>query len=184
MTEELLIRHCAPTLAGLKVGALVNTCFETLDSFQAWVDEVNQTLTVKGVQVRPLRIRGQRALIYVYRPKQLMRTLARKDVRRILGRFGYRHGVTIDEALDRLALNLSGSDDFPHEIGLFLGYPAEDVQGFIENRGSGAKMSGIWKVYSDVEKAARLFRRFRKCSEFYAARWREGLTLARLTVAI
>lgn len=184
MTEELLIRHCAPTLAGLKVGALVNTDFENLDCFQTWIDEVNQVLTGKGVQVRPLRIRDHRALLYVYRPKQLALTLARKEVRRILKQFGYRCNATVEEALDWLSLNLLNDDAFPHEIGLFLGYPAEDVQGFIENRGCGAKMSGIWKVYSDVESAARLFRRFRKCSKLYVARWREGLSLARLTVAI
>lgn len=184
MTEELLVHHCAPTLAGLKVGALVNTDFENFDCFQAWVDEVNQKLTAKGVRVCPLRVRERRALLYVYRPKQLAITLAREEVSQILSQFGYQHGVSVEEALERLKLNLQESDAFPHEIGLFLGYPAEDVQGFIENRGCGAKMSGIWKVYSDVEKAARMFCRFRKCSEIYAARWREGLTLARLTVAI
>lgn len=48
--------------------------------------------------------------------------------------------------------------DFPHEIGLFLGYPLEDVQGFIENRAEGYKCVGCWKVYGDEEYAKQEFR--------------------------
>ena len=49
---------------------------------------------------------------------------------------------------DRPASTLSGSCAFPHEIGLFLGYPFEDVMGFIENKGENYLCSGCWKVYS------------------------------------
>ena len=34
-----------------------------------------------------------------------------------------------------------------------LGYPAEDVQGFIENETKECKCVGCWKVYGDEEKA-------------------------------
>ena len=47
----------------------------------------------------------------------------------------------------------SGQCQFPHEIGVFLGYPLEDVKGFIENKGKNFLYSGYWKVYSDVERA-------------------------------
>lgn len=47
--------------------------------------------------------------------------------------------------------------EFPHEIGLFLGYPVEDVKGFIRNEGKDCLYSGYWKVYSDVERKKKLF---------------------------
>ena len=37
--------------------------------------------------------------------------------------------------------------DFPHEIGVFLGYPLEDVVGFIRHRGKCFTCCGCWKSY-------------------------------------
>ena len=44
---------------------------------------------------------------------------------------------------------LQNREDFPHEIGLFLSYPPEDVQGFIDNRAHNYKRICAWKVYGD-----------------------------------
>lgn len=184
MTEELLIRHCAPTLAGLKVGALVNTDFPDDQAFADWIASINALLAPKGVAVRELRSRPGRALLYVYRPKQLAKILDNPEAREILAVAGYADAVGIEEHLNRLASKLSDYEDFPHEIGLFLGYPPADVQGFIQHKGAGAKACGIWKVYSNVDAAMRSFRKFRKCNAVYAMKWREGLSLSRLTVAI
>ena len=50
------------------------------------------------------------------------------------------------------------SGEFPHEVGLFLSYPPEDVKGFIDHRASGFKCAGLWKVYGNEEKRARYSR--------------------------
>ena len=73
--------------------------------------------------------------------------------------------------------------EFPHEVGLFLSYPPEYVQGFIEHRSRDFKCAGLWKVYGDEEKARRLFAQFRKCTEIYCALWRSGSDIGQLTVA-
>ena len=49
---------------------------------------------------------------------------------------------------------------FPHEIGLFLSYPPEDVRGFIEHKGHESKCDGCWKVYGDAERAKKTFRTY------------------------
>lgn len=49
--------------------------------------------------------------------------------------------------LTRLAQRMEAVGDFPHEVGFFLGYPAEDVVGFIRNKGQNFKFCGRWKVY-------------------------------------
>ena len=38
----------------------------------------------------------------------------------------------------------SRSAGFPHEIGIFLGYPAHDVRGFIENGGKNCRFIWCW----------------------------------------
>lgn len=48
--------------------------------------------------------------------------------------------------------------EFPHELGLFLGYPLLDVEGFINNDGKNYLMNGYWKVYQNVEYALNTFK--------------------------
>ena len=38
------------------------------------------------------------------------------------------------------------SGEFPHEVGLFLSYPPEDVKGFIDHRANNFKCAGLWTV--------------------------------------
>ena len=48
---------------------------------------------------------------------------------------------------------LRRESDFPYEVGLFLGYPPRDVEGFIREKARRAKCTGAWKVYGDEEAA-------------------------------
>ena len=72
---------------------------------------------------------------------------------------------------------MEGRREFPHEIGLLLGYPAADVEGFIENKGQDSLYSGYWKVYDDVEHAKRLFDAYNKCRDRLLKAVAEGVPL-------
>ena len=87
------------------------------------------------------------------------------------------------DCLRRLFERLRTSEAFPHEIGLFLGYPPEDVEGFIAQR-TCAKCVGCWKVYGDVERAQRLFARYAHCTDIYLRKFAQGRDIERLTVAV
>lgn len=76
-------------------------------------------------------------------------------------------GTAPAACLDVLRRKLAISSDFPHEIGLFLGYPLGDVIGFIENHGQNCLCCGVWKVYTNPEAAAGAFRKFSKCTRVY-----------------
>ena len=67
---------------------------------------------------------------------------------RILKRYGYTCERS-DRCVAELVIRMREQKEFPHEVGLFLGYPPEDVHGFIENRAQCAKCIGAWKVYGD-----------------------------------
>ena len=72
--------------------------------------------------------------------------------------------------------------DFPHEIGLFLSYPPEDVKGFIENRAAKSKCTGHWKVYGDERRTRALFEKYDRCTRIYWDLWQAGHTLDTLIV--
>ena len=89
----------------------------------------------------------------------------------------------MDERIDALARRVHCGEEFPHEIGVFLDYPLEDVVGYIENRGDRALCAGCWKAYSNADEAQRRFALYRKCREVYLRCYRKGFGVARLTVA-
>ncbi len=181
MSEEIIIRHCAPTLAGLKTGALFNCRYEDEKELYTWLRGLNRRLCRKGLRVIPLRRGGGRALIYVYRPQKLKRDMAKKDVTELLKRHGYKQDVP-ERCIAHLMDRLQTEKSFPHEIGLFLGYPTEDVKGFMEKGGRASKYVGHWCVYGDTEKAKKTFSLYDKCANVYMRRFKSGSTLERLTV--
>ena len=72
------------------------------------------------------------------------------------------------------------SDVFPHEIGVFLGYPLEDVKAFIRFRGAGYKVCGDWKVYGNQASAMHAFHCFRMCRDYCHAQLNKGKSLESL----
>ena len=64
-----------------------------------------------------------------------------------------------------------------------MGYPPEDVCGFIDNNAACYKCVGYWKVYGDEKAALKTFARYKKCTETYCACLAEGRTIEALTVA-
>ena len=182
MSEELVIRLCAPTLAGLKTGSLFSAEYASKASFQEELRALNRMLVPKGLRALNLRYGHQHALVYIYRPARLRQDLSGGEAQQMLDALGY--DVTTPEGcVRRLAKKLQRQEEFPHEIGLFLSYPPEDVRGFMEHRAEGCKASGLWKVYSDVERATQIFRQYKRCTEIYCRCWRNGISIDRLTVA-
>ena len=56
MSEDLIVRHCAPTLAGLKTGNMFTATFSSEAQLDAEVQQLNHILTEKGLRVTVLRI--------------------------------------------------------------------------------------------------------------------------------
>ena len=181
MPEELLVSHCAPTLAGLKTANLFSCSCPCPAQLAQEVTRLNKQLNSKGVCVQVLSNRGKRALIYVYRPKRLEKDLNHPDALCFLKQCGYQNGCALD-LVQQLQEKLCESQDFPHEIGLFLGYPPEDVYGFIENKAMHAKCVGVWKVYGDEQAARKKFELYRKCRRVYCECFRKHRSFDRLVV--
>ncbi len=182
MSEEVIVRHCSPTLAGMKTGSLFSSVFRDMEELRDTVRRFNRVLVKKGLRILPLRYREGHALLYLYRPAYLTQDLAKAEVRRLLKERGY-DPQSPDRCVLRLIERLKTTGDFPHEIGLFLGYPPEDVRGFIENRAGKCKCVGCWKVYGNEQAARALFLKYRRCTEAYCVRLRSGIPVERLAVA-
>lgn len=178
--EARLVEHCAPTLAGLKLGSLF--CLQAdPDEVAEWVSACDETLSDRGLRLRLVRASRCGQLIYVYREKHLQKALNEKSIAAFLRNYGY-ESDNVQICLERLTERLR-EQDFPHEIGIFLGYPLHDVEGFIRHGGRNYCCQGCWKVYECRQQAEETFARYHKCKRVYRDCHRAGTTLRRLTVA-
>ena len=181
--DQYLIEHCSPTLASLKTANLFNYTFQSESELKEHIQNLNASLGNKGISVTILHKTITSALIYVYREKKLCKDLADPEASSILEEAGYTD-CSPSAALEHLRMRFRKGDSFPHEIGLFLGYPPGDVTGYIQNHGRNSKCSGCWKVYCDECEAVKTFNRFNKCKSLYKSMFHQGKTICQLTVAV
>ncbi len=183
MSEEQVVVHCAPTLKGIKPGNLFSAPIQSEAEMNLQVRILNRLLGPKGVRVVPMQHSASRALIYVYRPSQLEKYFHSEEVSKLLRHFGYSPdsaGTCVARLRRKMKGSNQGQGSFPHEVGLFLGYPAEDVNGFIEHRAKDFKLVGTWKVYGDSAAAERRFRAFKQCTSYCVKRYEQGVPIEQI----
>ncbi len=181
MLEKYLIEHCSPTLASLKTANLVNVPFDSDKSLASSVERINAELQGTGVCLLVLKACSGYALVYAVRKSKLAIDLQKSGVGEFLRQYGY-GSLDVDSCIDRLKSRLMYTENFPHEIGIFLGYPLDDVKGFIDNAGQNSKCTGCWKVYCNECEAIKTFAKFNKCKEIYTKLWLGGRSITKLTV--
>ena len=89
MSEENVVRLCAPTLAGIKTGSLFPCPYECRETLLTEIRRYNQVLVPKGLCLLPLRFTEKSALLYLYRPCDLERDLQDRLATEILQHAGY-----------------------------------------------------------------------------------------------
>jgi len=78
----------------------------------------------------------------------------------MLHRLGYPADIAPRSLPDILKSRLA-EGGFPHEIGIFLGYPLKDVAGFLGWTRLPFSCQGPWKIFGDPRPSLRLAARFR-----------------------
>ena len=192
MFEQELIEHCSPTLASIKAASLFTYTYKSLKELHVRVTYWNSKMKRNGITFDILseNVGVNKALIYVYRRADLEKILNRDEIRSFLLNHGYLiddneivGGVNCENIILQLKKKFEKLNQFPHEIGIFLGYPIGDVKGFIENHGCNCKCTGYWKVYCNEEEATKTFRKYKKCRDIYMNLWISGRSVMQLTVA-
>ncbi|MBP3610963.1 MAG: DUF3793 family protein [Lachnospiraceae bacterium] len=172
--EEQMALQCAPLLAGLKLSNLL-IIPETVE------EELSEVLSGTEFCSYCLSWHGDKVIYLLYRSRELLEYLEEPEVQRLLGELDYA-SLDLRELLEvvseRYTAHLSGQAEFPHELGLLLGYPAIDVRGFMEHRGKDFLYSGYWKVYGNLKETLRLFQKFGKAREYFVRMVAAGYSIA------
>lgn len=174
--QELEIQialQCAPLLTGRKISNLL-----TVDrSFRSAVLGLFRS---SAVSCYVLYESADRITFLLYVREKLEAYLRTEKVKKLMLEFGC-SGCTLSKILysvsGRYRAHMEGNGDFPHEIGLLLGYPPEDVIGFIENRGQNPLYIGYWKVYSNLEECRKVFAGYDQAREKVIHMVSSGMTV-------
>lgn len=151
--ELRLVMNCAPVLKKVKAACILTVTHKKFE-------EAVYHLGASGISYRILYSDERIKVVLFYHEDMLRDHLNKKRERTYLRKYGYDQ-MSFEGYLDRLCMRMSAyhrrEADFPHELGIFLEYPIEDVESFILNGGKNFLLSGYWKVYSNPEQARKIF---------------------------
>ncbi len=156
-----LALQCSPLLAGLKISNLLIVSSK---------DEkhVQRLFRRSDITARIIYKEGEKTAFLLYRSRELEAYMAQEGVKKLLIWLGYTK-IRLEEVLDlfcqRYGQYRQHKREFPHEMGLLLGYPVADVYGFIINRGKNYLYTGYWKVYDNLSDTLKLFEQFEQAKE-------------------
>jgi len=169
--EKLLATHCAPLLYGKKPSILLAK--KSFPPNCEW-----ELLWQYGFRVLWLRRRHQeeQTLMFLYHPALLEKAISHPATEQALCEMGYSYTSGLIGLLAFLRRRFIESNEFPHEVGFFLGYPPEDVMGFLSCKDH-CKASGQWKVYSDVKRALTLFDEYTRCKQILLNHIKNGTSI-------
>lgn len=177
--EFRVASHCAPVLKGIKISNMVSVP-------KGVCDRVKQALEGSNVCCAVLYKGSDRDILLLYRYRMLTRYLNCLKVRSFLSSMGYRcydPASVIIRLKARYLVYAQTGADFPHELGVVLQYPVQDVEDFIRYKGQNFLLSGYWKVYHNIEYAREVFRRYDEAREIVAAEMINGRSLCDVAVS-
>lgn len=162
--ETQIALQCAPLLSGIKISNILITNYHNASK----VREIFKDAPYSYIMIHQDK---NRITYFVYQKEQLESYISGIKESALLYALGYEN-IELTEILKRFAGRFTeymhergkayDKGEFPHEMGILLGYPVDDVIGFIENRGHNAIYTGYWKVYSNLQKAKATFDSFTK----------------------
>lgn len=174
--ENQFVFQCAPLIAGLKMSNLFIIR-------KKYLRRLCELLQRSKIRCRVLYVDGDRLTVLLYHPQMLIVYLQGKRARNLLLKEGYEQfdlEFVLLKFTCRYRQYRRETQSFPHELGLLLGYPLDDVEGFIQNDGKNCLYTGYWKVYANVPAKRQLFRRYECAREELMEQMNQGVKVEQM----
>ena len=155
-TELQLILHCAPVLRGIKAANTVRLLFTDLEK---------SIILLKGSGITCICLYQDNtsAIVLLYRKERLLGVMNQMDICTYMLALGYQP-LDIEGSLLRLQRKMFDyylrDKRFPHELGVFLEYPLNDILQYMKQDGKNYLINGYWKVYDREDEARKIFQRY------------------------
>lgn len=178
--DYLLGFYCTPTLAGIKTANLISLKEPKYLFIENELKKFNLHFNKRNIYAKTICRCNSNMLILIYNSNLLRENINNSKAKAFLKELGYPIDLSLNENLEHLSGRLRENSDFPHEIGIFLGYPYDDVIGFKENNGKNYLFSGYWKVYTDEENTKALFDKFTRCRKNVCNKIANGMHISQI----
>jgi hypothetical protein len=151
----LIDYHAAPTIRKVKAASTIAFRNTERKEVYLWKKYGEEYLLKYSISCIVIKEEKDICVVLFYYDELLKKVLRKDSTMDFLSNFGYSENMNLEEIL--LHLKSRFADDCPHELGLFLGIPLEDVKDFIYNPLKRCIFTGYWKVYNNEETARRIF---------------------------
>ncbi len=162
-----LLYESSEVVAGIKPANLVSLVNRTRNCgrnlYQLWLTH-NQAIHSRFQKLEFLELNRKEGsvLLLCFERSQMEQKLSHSGLRTLLIKAGYNKNASLDDLLQELTKRIRTNQQFPHEIGLFIGYPAKDVAAFMGLVKLPFTCQALWKIYGKPDKSLNLARRFKQ----------------------
>lgn len=153
--EAMIVFASAPTIQGKKPASLMNFNSGGRNTAALWQNYGKEICEAYNLEFFELKNDNDSIMVLLYRKKLLEWYANHSRNQSFLNKMGYNTESSLEDKLTVLKHRFK--DCCPHEVGIFLGMPVEDVEGFIEHKGKNCLACKYWKVYCNPKRAELLF---------------------------
>lgn len=154
--RAIILYHTAPVALGYRPGVLLSFANNRRKIYDTWRDCCCDIRFSPSIEHYELNNTSNSVIVLFYNRMKLIEVLSNNENMEFLRELGYSNSLDLQDYLMDLSLRFRLG--CPHEVGMFLGIPLEDINKFIENKGNGYIESGYWKVYSNLDSAHEVFK--------------------------
>ncbi|PRX30997.1 uncharacterized protein DUF3793 [Orenia metallireducens] len=166
-----LLSNIGATIMGVKPAELRSVILSRCGDCLYWQDCKKSLLEHQDLGVLEIgEVEKQNKIkVLFYHRFSLDRYLKAKHNLKFLREIGYPKNYSLDSYLKHLKRRLE-SNEFPHEIGVFFGYPLKDVLGFMGYLNLDTSDCGEWRFYGNKRVSQLQQKRFEEARNYVKER--------------
>lgn len=181
--ENFLVYNSSLVIAGVKPAVTVTMKKNNEKLYRSWKCFGQSLLENINLKFIELRESNNSIILMIYDQDVLEKELNKESHIEFLSSLGYSYVLEINDYVNTLKSRYE-KYHCPHELGLFLGIPFEDVKDFMECTTKKCLLCGYWKVYNDSSKAITIFNEYDKVKEYTIKNMLEGNSSRDLALSI
>lgn len=161
--DKYMLFLLAPVVSGLKPSSTI-TLKKNSKEYNIWNDYKDIFLNKTKLKHTLLREDNNAIILLIYSEKRLDDYINKEEVKKFLYKLDYNFEGSLENILSNLVERYN-KFHCPHELGLFLGIPLQDVIDFMECTTKKCLLCGYWKVFNDFDGALQIFNDYNKSKE-------------------
>ena len=159
--EKFLIYNASLVISGVKPSATITIKKGNENLYDKWIKYGISFLKEIDIQYINLRECSNALIILIYSEGKLSNYIFKEENKRFLRQLGYSEENDMREYLEILKRRYK-EFNCPHELGIFLGFPLNDVKDFMNCKDKKCLSCGYWLVYNNLQEAQEIFSKYDK----------------------